>query len=410
VDSIHQPLVFSLVILVSSLFDMGGCTSRDDVPIGDTARGSKYKESLATAASRNEDQAPAGKILLLGSGESGKSTIFKQLVQRYGGAGYSEETRAAYRPAIVANVLLNMRMLVQQSVALHTPIFPTRYSESLAADAAVILAARPSAVPQADDSDSSAQLPPLLSESLAASISRLWDDGGIQRTFSMRSRFQLPDCADYFLSRVADLTKLGYVPTFDDVCHVRARTVGVVSATLKAAKPAPLQLVDVGGQRSERGSWFHVFPDVSVLLFVVSLAEYDLTLAEGPSVALPPDGSSLDAPQAPNRMHDSLTLFGEICSSKFFQKSSIVLLLNKSDLFRTKIECVDGTSTPLSQIFPEYERGATDVAAATAFIKTQFLAQVKRPVSTHVLCATDGANVEEVYRRVQELIKKNPSQ
>lgn len=40
------------------------------------------------------------------------------------------------------------------------------------------------------------------------------------------------------------------------------------------------RLVDVGGQRSERKKWIHCFQDVTAIIFVVALSEYDLGLAE----------------------------------------------------------------------------------------------------------------------------------
>jgi guanine nucleotide-binding protein subunit alpha len=39
-------------------------------------------------------------------------------------------------------------------------------------------------------------------------------------------------------------------------------------------------MVDVGGQRSERRKWIHCFGDVTSIIFVVSLSEYDQVLFE----------------------------------------------------------------------------------------------------------------------------------
>lgn len=51
-----------------------------------------------------------------------------------------------------------------------------------------------------------------------------------------------------------------------------------------------------------------------------------------------------------NRMHESLHLFNSICNHKFFAATSIILFLNKKDLFEEKIKKVH-----LSICFPEYD-------------------------------------------------------
>ena len=95
------------------------------------------------------------------------------------------------------------------------------------------------------------------------------------------------------------------------------------------------RMVDVGGQRSERKKWIHCFQDVTAVIFCVAMSEYDLKLYEDETV---------------NRMHESIKLFDEICNSRWFAETSIVLFLNKSDLFREKIKKVN-----LNVCFPDYQ-------------------------------------------------------
>jgi guanine nucleotide-binding protein G(o) subunit alpha len=59
-----------------------------------------------------------------------------------------------------------------------------------------------------------------------------------------------------------------------------------------------------------------------------------------------------------NRMHESLMLFDSICNNKFFIDTSIILFLNKKDLFEEKIK-----KSPLSICFPEYT-GKTSLQSA----------------------------------------------
>jgi hypothetical protein len=39
-------------------------------------------------------------------------------------------------------------------------------------------------------------------------------------------------------------------------------------------------MVDVGGQRSQRRKWIHCFEDVTSLIFIVAISEYDQVLLE----------------------------------------------------------------------------------------------------------------------------------
>lgn len=50
-----------------------------------------------------------------------------------------------------------------------------------------------------------------------------------------------------------------------------------------------------------------------------------------------------------NRMHESLKLFDSICNNKWFKDTSIILFLNKKDIFENKI-----SKSPLCICFPEY--------------------------------------------------------
>jgi len=48
-------------------------------------------------------------------------------------------------------------------------------------------------------------------------------------------------------------------------------------------------------------------------------------------------------------MQESLKLFDSICNNKWFGNTSIILFLNKKDLFEIKIK-----KSPLTIAFPEY--------------------------------------------------------
>ena len=47
------------------------------------------------------------------------------------------------------------------------------------------------------------------------------------------------------------------------------------------------RMVDVGGQRSERRKWIHCFENVTSIIFLVALSEYDQVLYEETNVVSP---------------------------------------------------------------------------------------------------------------------------
>ncbi len=51
-----------------------------------------------------------------------------------------------------------------------------------------------------------------------------------------------------------------------------------------------------------------------------------------------------------NRMEESMGLFDSICNSKWFLKTSMILFLNKKDLFEEKIQQIS-----INVCFPEYD-------------------------------------------------------
>jgi len=110
---------------------------------------------------------------------------------------------------------------------------------------------------------------------------------------------------------------------------------GLVSSWRTGEIDGLCSMFDVGGQRSERKKWIHCFEAVTCIIFCVALSEYDQVLLEVNSV---------------NRMEESLTLFGSIVNSSWFTRTSIVLFLNKIDIFKKKIMTV-----PLSKYYPDYE-------------------------------------------------------
>jgi guanine nucleotide-binding protein G(i) subunit alpha len=97
---------------------------------------------------------------------------------------------------------------------------------------------------------------------------------------------------------------------------------------------------------------------VTALLFLVALSEFDLMLYEDESV---------------NRMQEALALFDSICNSRWFVRTSIILFLNKIDLFREKL-----TRSPIANFFPDYH-GGQDFQAGCDYFSQRFVSLNQSP-------------------------------
>ncbi|KAL0254644.1 G-Protein alpha subunit [Diplodia seriata] len=105
-----------------------------------------------------------------------------------------------------------------------------------------------------------------------------------------------------------------------------------------------------------------------------------------------------------NQMHEALMLFESISNSKYFEKSALILFLNKVDLFREKI--IAGNS-PINKHFPDYYGKPNDIEAGQEFFANKFRNLVRAPkkeVYVHYTTATDTDLLKKTMASVQDMI------
>ena len=112
------------------------------------------------------------------------------------------------------------------------------------------------------------------------------------------------------------------------------------------------QFIEGGNLKPNINKWIHHFDAVLAVVFVVDLSSYD-------------QGQTGDL--GCNGITESLVFFNSMCKSKWFQQASIILLLNKVDLFREKL-----VSKPLRDYMPEYT-GGEDPKEAEHFLMKLFV-------------------------------------
>ncbi|ELK01005.1 Guanine nucleotide-binding protein G(i), alpha-1 subunit [Pteropus alecto] len=207
------------------------------------------------------------KLLLLGAGESGKSTIVKQMKIIHE-AGYSEEECKQYKAVVYSNTIQSIIAIIRAMGRLKID-----FGDSARADDARQLFVLAGAAEEG-----------FMTAELAGVIKRLWKDSGVQACFNRSREYQLNDSAAYYLNDLDRIAQPNYIPTQQDVLRTRVKTTGIVE-THFTFKDLHFKMFDVGGQRSERKKWIHCFEGVTAIIFCVALSDYDLVLAEDEEMA-----------------------------------------------------------------------------------------------------------------------------
>jgi len=345
---------------------MGLCCFRAD---------EKTREIDRQMREKMREDAEVIKLLFLGAGGSGKSTLFKQLRLLHGD-GLGEEERKNNTSNIYQNILDGMKSLVDGNEELHL-------SEEQGPQGVkkVTELCDSQLVDYINSITMSEEITPLIADY----FKKAWQDPGIQQTWENRSKLQVQDSVKYFMENIDRIACDDYIPTEDDVLHVRSRTTGIIEEFIHI-KDRPFLIVDVGGQRSERRKWTNCFEDVTAMIYVASLAAYNQRLYEDESI---------------NRMQESLDVFANTLATPAFKRCSIILFLNKSDLFREKI-----VDWPITDCFPDYG-GPFSEHAQYQYIKASFEAknQVRsRKIFVHRTCATNTNHIKKIFKAVNHTI------
>jgi len=322
---------------------------------------------------KQEEDNKVIKLLLLGTGESGKSTIFKQMQILYVEEGFTDYEKSTFRHVVRRNVVESMQTLLFGCERFQIPFKHTNSER-----AGKIISA----------------LDPLAADfwvdEIVAHVKHLWlNEPAIKLAYEQRSKMQLLDSALYLFENLDRIGALEYTPTRDDILRARLRTSGIVERTFKINN-VDFKFLDVGGQRNERRKWIHCFEGVTAVIFVAAISEYDQQLYED---------------EKENRLHESIRVFDNIINNKYFANSTIILFMNKIDLFEDKVRRV-----PLKVCFAEYS-GDNSYNDAAEYIKSKFIEVNKdenRLIFPHLTCATDTTNVSKVFEACKlTILSKN---
>lgn len=330
-------------------------------------RSKQIEKSLKQDGDKSQKEV---KLLLLGAGESGKSTIVKQMKIIHDN-GFSEEDHRRFKPVIFSNTIMSLIAMLRAMEKLRI----TFQSENRSNDAKIVYQV-------ANRGEDTLPFSPELTEAMK----RLWEDQGVRQCFRRSREYQLNDSTKYYLDALDRLAEPDYRPTQQDILRTRVKTTGIVEIQFTFRK-LHFRLLDVGGQRTERRKWIHCFQDVTAIIFCAALSCYDLRLAEDDTT---------------NRMVESLKLFDSIVNNDWFLGTSVILFLNKKDLFEEKIP-----HSPITIIFDDYTGPTDDFEKTSNHIRQKYLDRNRhelKEIYVHLTCATDTENIDFVFKAVTNMI------
>ncbi|XP_030646048.1 guanine nucleotide-binding protein subunit alpha-12a isoform X2 [Chanos chanos] len=295
------------------------------------------------------------KILLLGAGESGKSTFLKQM-RIIHGKEFDQKALLDFRDTIFENIIKGMRVLVDARDKLGVA---WQNSENEKHGMFVMAFENKAGVP----------VEPCTFQLYVPALQALWQDSGIREAYARRSEFQL-----------------SYVPSRQDILLARKATKGIVEHDF-VIKKIPFKMVDVGGQRSQRQKWFQCFDGITSILFMVSSSEYDQLLMED---------------RRTNRLVESMNIFETIVNNKLFSNVSIILFLNKMDLLVEKVGKVS-----IRKYFSDFRGDPHRLEDVQAYLVQCFNRKRRnrsKPLFHHFTTAIDTENIRFVFHAVKDTI------
>eukprot|EP01083_Nonionella_stella_P066210 174148_1 len=403
---------------------MGCCGSSGDVNVEELEDAFDNKGTNKSIdkymKSKHKEEGKIIKLLLLGAGSSGKSTLFRQIQSIHGDHySYNDDGSNEYftsmnqiKHDIKMNIFVSIIKLLKQTRILSVEHgFDDCKIDWEDGKVKLAMAKIVECKTELDREDIDEAYGPL--EEIGQLMAFVWGLPGIQHTYTRRQYFSIIENIDHFLNQITDVMVQheDWTPDRRDILLSRIRTTGIIKREYTIQK-VDFHMYDVGGQRNERKKWISLFDNVDALIFVVALNGYCSVIFEDESV---------------NKMRESLNLFEEQCNSKYFssQKTQFILFLNKDDLFRDRLKAglklemcfedsYDGPNYGDKALNDEDDEEwfQTCYQKSLDFVRSEFLAKNNNnkitSIFTHVTTATDQNNIEIVFNDVRTgIIQRN---
>jgi guanine nucleotide-binding protein subunit alpha len=217
------------------------------------------------AKSMMSTERPEIKLLILGSSESGKTTLLRNMELHVGG-GFACGEVDTFPEIIWSNIVQNIRAILEAMEDLKIPL-----EDQMRLDHAQTIFMQPDQIQNG------------FPQEVGIAVTGLWADAGLQKAVERRCKYQLDESVPYFASNIERLAAPGYIPSQEDVLRTRVQTTGITQTTFKYGASDMFRVFDVGGTRIERKRWIHTFEGVDSIVLIVDASAYCRVLSEDES-------------------------------------------------------------------------------------------------------------------------------
>ena len=257
-------------------------------------------------------------IVILGSGSVGKSTIFRAIKIFSSGLIENPDVDDAV-VAIRINCCYTITRLLSKLKHFYPEESMTDYEDDIKTINVIENIVK--------SKDYSAMKP------IGAALHRLWGAKPIQKMF--RDRIELPFAStsnmDYYLNKVEHVMSESYIVDNEEYLRHRLRTTGIIEYSYEDKdRDIQFRFIDVGGERNERKKWIHCFDALFCTFFVCDLSQFCTRIYEDESVL---------------GLNENLALFEKLTENVYLSGVKMVVILNKTDLFREYLQYHDQSLT-----------------------------------------------------------------
>ena len=201
-----------------------------------------------------------------------------------------------------------------------------------------------------------------------------------------------------------------YVPSADDLLKLRRPTSGEQILRFHMRGQA-FELVDLGGQTHEMKTWaYHMEQNISGVIFMLSLADFDKRDTHGHWASAWSSLSSTGEAQSMSRLQEGLQVLNDILrSTPALQNLPLVIMLNKKDLFEDAIARGQKFHRFFSECPREYGRKH---ARARQWLAQEIVKEKKNmffdaphgKMSCFSTCATDSSQATKMIDNVFDAV------